>query len=101
MYYIYMLRCEDNSIYTGITTDLKRRLEEHITKSNKCAKYTMRHTAIKLELAWQTDNRSNASKLEYQIKHLNKTQKENIILNPENIKMLEGKINLKDFKNIK
>ena len=61
----------------------------------------MRHTAIKLELAWQTDNRSNASKLEYQIKHLNKTQKENIILNPENIKMLEGKINLKDFKNIK
>ena len=101
MYYIYMLRCIDNSIYTGITTALKRRIEEHIKKDNKCAKYTMRHTAIKLELAWQTDNRSNASKLEYQIKHLNKTQKENIILNPENIKMLEGKINLKDFKNIK
>ena len=101
MYYIYMLRCKDNSIYTGITTDLQRRIEEHITKGKKCAKYTMRHTAIKLELAWQTDNRSNASKLEYQIKHLNKTQKENIILNPENIKMLEGKINLKDFKNIK
>lgn len=101
MYYIYMLRCIDNSIYTGITTDLKRRIEEHIKKDNKCAKYTMRHTAIKLELAWQTDNRSNASKLEYQIKHLNKTQKENIILNPENIKILEGKINLKDFKNIK
>lgn len=101
MYYIYMLRCKDNSIYTGITIDLQRRIEEHITKGKKCAKYTMRHTAIKLELAWQTDNRSNASKLEYQIKHLNKTQKENIILNPENIKMLEGKINLKDFKNIK
>ena len=32
MYYIYMLRCADNSIYTGITTDLKRRIEEHITK---------------------------------------------------------------------
>lgn len=101
MYYIYMLRCKDNSIYTGITIDLQRRIEEHITKGKKCAKYTMRHTAVKLEQAWQTDNRSNASKLEYQIKHLNKTQKENIILNPENIKMLEGKINLKDFKNIK
>lgn len=32
MYYIYMLRCKDNSIYTGITTDLQRRIEEHITK---------------------------------------------------------------------
>ena len=101
MYYIYMLRCKDNSIYTGITTDLQRRIEEHITKGKKCAKYTMRHTAVKLEQAWQTETRVNASKLEYRIKHLNKTQKENIILNPENIKMLEGKINLKDFKNIK
>ncbi len=101
MYYIYMLRCKDNSIYTGITTDLQRRIEEHITKGKKCAKYTMRHTAVKLEHAWEIDTRVNASKLEYQIKHLNKTQKENIILNPENIKMLEGKINLKDFKNIK
>lgn len=54
MYYIYMLRCADNSIYTGITTNLQRRIEEHITKSKKCAKYTMRHTAVKLEQAWQT-----------------------------------------------
>ena len=100
MYYIYMLRCEDNSIYTGITTDLKRRLEEHTTKSNKCAKYTLRHKVLKLEQAWKTDNRVNASKLEYHIKHLNKNQKEKIILNPENIKMLEEKINLEDYKNI-
>jgi len=40
MYYIYMLRCEDNSIYTGIAKDLEHRLNEHFTKDEKCAKYT-------------------------------------------------------------
>lgn len=32
MYYVYMLRCKDNSIYTGITTDINRRMEEHFSK---------------------------------------------------------------------
>ena len=35
MYYIYMLRCKDNSIYTGITTDLQRRIEENILQREK------------------------------------------------------------------
>ncbi|NLC87671.1 MAG: GIY-YIG nuclease family protein [Clostridiaceae bacterium] len=80
MYYIYMLRCEDNSIYTGITTNLERRMEEHFSKSDKCAKYTMRHNAKKLEAAWQTENRILASKLEYAIKTLKKEEKEKLIL---------------------
>lgn len=33
MYYVYILRCEDNSLYTGITTDLERRFEEHLSKN--------------------------------------------------------------------
>ena len=57
MYYIYMLRCEDNSIYTGITTDINRRMKEHFSKNKKCAKYTLKHTAKKLESVWQTGNR--------------------------------------------
>lgn len=101
MYYIYMLRCKDNSIYTGITTDLQRRIEEHITKGKKCAKYTMRHTAVKLEQAWQTETRVNASKLEYRIKHLNKEQKEEIIHNPQMLKILENKIDVNEYKNVK
>ena len=80
MYYVYMLRCEDNSIYTGITTDLERRMEEHFSKSDKCAKYTMRHNAKKLEAAWQTDNRVLASKLEYAIKRLKKDEKEKLVI---------------------
>ena len=79
MYYVYMLRCEDNSLYTGITTNLERRMEEHFTKSDKCAKYTMRHSAKKLETAWQTENRVLASKLEYAIKTLKKEEKENLV----------------------
>ena len=46
MYYTYILRCKDNSLYTGITTDLERRVREHITKDEKCAKYTYLHWLI-------------------------------------------------------
>ena len=81
MYYTYIIRCKDNSLYTGITNDLERRFEEHISKSEKCAKYTYVHSAIKLEIAWQSSNKSEASKLEYHIKRLSKIQKEHLINN--------------------
>ncbi len=87
-----MLRCEDNSIYTGITNDLERRMEEHFSKGGKCAKYTMRHRAKKLETAWWTYDRVLASKLEYHIKKdLTKKQKEKLI-NYHNLELLKGKI---------
>lgn len=79
MYYIYTLRCEDNSIYTGITNDLERRMEEHFEKTKKCAKYTKRHTPVKIEKVWICENRVLASKLEYRIKKLTKTEKEELI----------------------
>ncbi len=81
MYYIYMLRCKDNTIYTGITVDIKRRMEEHFSKNEKCAKYTYTHNAKKLEAVWQTENKSLASKLEYAIKKLTKAKKEELIRN--------------------
>ena len=55
MYYIYMLRCKDNSIYTGITVDIDRRMKEHFERDKKCAKYTLRHQAQKLEAVWETE----------------------------------------------
>lgn len=79
IYFVYMLRCEDQSIYTGIATDLSKRMQEHFGKLPQCAKYTMRHNAEKLECAWQTENRSLASKLEWRIKHLSKKDKELLI----------------------
>lgn len=88
MYYIYMLRCKDNSIYTGITTDLRRRFSEHVLKSNKCAKYTFNHQVEKIEFSWTCENRKEASKLEYAIKKLPKDKKELLI---------KGKIHLNEI----
>ena len=102
MYYVYMLRCEDNSLYTGITTNLERRMKEHFTKSEKCSKYTMRHEAKKLETVWQAENRALASKLEYYIKTLSKVQKESLIENSEKLKeFLKDKIKYEMYINIK
>ena len=83
MYYVYMLRCEDNSIYTGIAKDLEHRLNEHFSQDEKCAKYTKSRKAKKLEISWETENKSTASKLEYAIKTLTKNQKESLINDPK------------------
>ena len=102
MYYTYMLRCEDNSIYTGMTTDIKRRFEEHLSKDKKCAKYTMTHSAKKLECVWESKSRVLASKLEYRIKRLPKIEKERLIKNNNLLgKLFEDKIEIDKYKTIK
>lgn len=100
MYYTYMLRCEDNSIYTGITVDIERRMEEHYTKNEKCAKYTLTHSAKKLEALWQSDDRSLASKLEYYIKRLTKKQKEALITDNNIHQLLRDKIEVEKYNRI-
>lgn len=97
MYYTYIIRCADNSLYTGITTDVKRRFEEHLAQNDKSAKYTRTHKVLKLEAVWQSDNRISASKLEYQIKRLKKMQKENLIRD-NNLKVFNDKIQADDYK---
>lgn len=92
MYYTYMLRCTDNSIYTGITSDLERRMEEHFSQNEKCAKYTASHQAEKLEAVWESENKSFASKLEYHIKKsLTKREKEELIKNSSLLENFLGK----------
>jgi len=98
MYYTYMLRCEDNSIYTGITTNVKRRMDEHILKNKKCAKYTLKHQAEKMESVWETESRALASKLEYHIKSLNKKQKEDLIIKDNLEELLSQKIDTSKYK---
>lgn len=99
MYYIYMLRCEDHSIYTGITTNVEHRMEEHFSKVN-CAKYTYSHTAKKLEAVWQTDDRVLASKLEYRIKKLTKVQKEELIVENNLDKFWQEKLDCEKYKRL-
>lgn len=96
MYYTYMIRCKDNSIYTGMTNNLERRLNEHLL--NKGAKYTKSHNAIKIEAAWKSKDKSLACKLEYQIKNLTKKQKENLILGEKLSTYLSGKVDCRRYK---
>ena len=100
MYYIYMLRCRDNSIYTGITTNIDRRMEEHFSKNEKCAKYTYTHIAKKLEAVWEAENKSLASKLEYHIKKLSKEKKELLIESKDlsRVFLNNEKIDIEDYK---
>ena len=77
MYYVYMMRCSDNSLYSGITTDLERRFSEHTNKEGKGAKYTRAKEVVEIACAWVTDSgRSEASKLEAKLKKLTKEKKE-------------------------
>ncbi|MBQ9674069.1 MAG: GIY-YIG nuclease family protein [Ruminococcus sp.] len=98
MYYTYMLLCNDNSIYTGITTDLSRRFYEHLN-SQKGAKYTRTHTPLKILAAWKSSNRSTASKLEYRIKKLTKTAKEQIIYNND-FSVFDSKIDKSEYQRL-
>ena len=98
MYYIYMLRCEDNSIYTGITNDIKRRWEEHSHKDEKGAKYTKGHNVQKIEALWIAEDRALASKLEYHIKELKKEQKEELLINHKLEDVLSDRIDITKYK---
>ena len=85
-YYVYMMRCSDNSLYTGITTDLERRFSEHIKKDGTGAKYTRAKQVVSVACAWMTDSgRSEASKLEVRLKKLTKEKKEILCKFPERL----------------
>jgi putative endonuclease len=93
-----MIRCLDNSIYTGMTSNLEKRINEHISKSKNGAKYTKSHNAIKLEVAWKSKDKSSACKLEYYIKTLTKQQKENLIAGEKLGTYLKGKIDCRKYR---
>ena len=76
---VYILQCADDSLYTGITNDLERRLSDH--ESGKGAKYTKGRGPLKIVYQEQSANRSEASKRELEIKSLSRAEKLNIIGN--------------------
>lgn len=78
MWYIYVVRCTDNTLYTGITTDIQRRLNEH-NREETGAKYTKAKRPVFLAYLETAKNRSQALKREACIKMLSKQQKEDLI----------------------
>lgn len=77
-WHVYMVRCKDNSYYTGITTDLSRRLKEH-NSSRKGAHYTRSRRPVQLVYFEKVPSRSIAARREYQIKKLTPAGKQQLI----------------------
>ncbi len=77
-YFVYILECSDNTLYTGITKDINKRLDEH-NNSCKGAKYTKARRPVKLLYDEKSENRSTASKREYEIKKLSRIKKLQLI----------------------
>lgn len=98
MYYTYILRCKDKTLYTGITTDLERRLAEHKGESLGGAKYTRGRGAVMFEAVWSSADRVLASKLEFQIKKLPKAMKEELITNNNLKELLGEKVDTKKYR---
>ena len=76
-WHLYILRCKDGSLYTGITTDVEKRLEAH--KSGKGAKYTRGRRPLELVYREECGSHSDALKRELAVKALTREQKQTLI----------------------
>lgn len=76
-WHLYILRCRDGSLYTGITTDVEKRLEAH--RSGKGAKYTRGRGPLELVYREECGTHSEALKREIEIKRLTREQKQALI----------------------
>ena len=76
MWYVYILKCNDGTLYTGITNDLGKRVSSH--NKGTGAKYTKTRLPVELVYSEEAPDRSSASKREYAIKKLSKKDKLNL-----------------------
>ena len=88
-YFVYILRCRDKTLYTGITTNLERRVREHnglmhglpfVALAKKGAKYTRSRRPVKLVWSKKFKNRSAALRAEWKVRQLTKAEKLKLIL---------------------
>ena len=73
-WFVYVLECGDGTLYTGITTDLERRVDEHNT-STKGARYTRARRPVRLLASWIHDDRAAATQAEARLKRLPRREK--------------------------
>lgn len=81
--YVYIVRCSDQTLYTGWTNHLEKRIEAH--NAGKGAKYTKARRLVELVYFETFDNKGDALKREYQIKQLKRSEKEKLILRKKKI----------------
>jgi putative endonuclease len=88
---IYLVRCADGSLYTGIAVDVAKRLREH-RLGTRGAKYLRGKGPLQLVYAAVAGDRSTASRLEYRVKQLDKAAKEDLIAGRLAIESLEDSV---------
>ncbi len=85
MAFVYMLLCEDGSLYTGITTDILRRMREHCKKKGVGAKYTRAHPVRELAALWELPTLREAARVEYRLKRLTPAKKRALVEEPSRL----------------
>lgn len=78
-WFVYLVQCKDGSLYTGVSTDVKRRVQEHNGSDKKGARYTRARRPVTLRYQENCANRSEACKREAAIKKLTRSQKISLI----------------------
>ena len=80
-YWVYILMCENNSYYTGYTTNLEKRFQAHL--EGRASKYTRSFKPLCMAQSWEIQgSKADAMRVERQIKALSRAEKEKIVLNP-------------------
>ena len=78
MYWVYILKCSDDTLYTWVTNDLEKRLHQH-NNTSQWAKYTKARRPLEIVYSKTYPNKSKAMKVEYRIKQLRRKQKQDLI----------------------
>lgn len=86
-WFVYIVQCSDGTLYTGISTNVQRRLREHNT--GRGAKYTKSRGPVNLLVQFSGLNKSDALKIEYKIKQLSRSQKFCLIKKCDNLDQLK------------
>lgn len=82
-WYVYILECHDESLYTGITNDLEKRMKAH--ENGTGSKYVKRKGFLQLLHAIKTKDKVEAAQLEYKIKHLQRNDKITFFMQHKNL----------------
>lgn len=83
--YTYIIRCQDNTLYTGITKNMPKRMEEHYCRKKQGAKYTKSRQAVEVMMVWKSNSWSAAATLEHYIKSLSRPKKLALINSPASL----------------
>ena len=78
-WYLYLIRCRDNTLYTGISTDVDRRFAQHQSEGHSGSRYLKGRGPLSLVFKEKLGSRSLASKVEHRVKRMTKARKEKLI----------------------